>query len=174
MTSPDTPAADQSVKPLRPLFTLALLGYAALHLGFTFLSWILPQEGTTLVSRSQSAGFLDLVVMFFPLLAVLVATHIAPQAAGAKIFAMVALVEYAVAVVFGGITFLIGLGGLGWVDTFAETIDALGHVVLTVARIGLAALAGYAVLRVFLAVGGRMSLPSALQPPANPPIGPAA
>ncbi|MEU8080524.1 hypothetical protein AB0B31_34330 [Catellatospora citrea] len=166
MTTPATTSADQSIKPLRLLFTLALLGYVALHLGFQFLRWILPAENTTLISRSQSAGFLDLFLLALPLVAVLIASHVAPQLAGSKIFALVALIEYAVAIVFGGITFLIGLGGLGWVDTFPETIDALGHVVLTVARLGLVALAGYAVLRVFLALGGRVTLPAALHPPA--------
>ncbi|MFC7246861.1 hypothetical protein ACFQO7_30660 [Catellatospora aurea] len=166
MNTPVTTAADTSVKPLRLLFTLALLGYVALHLGFQFLRWILPAENTTLISRSQSSGFLDLFLMALPLLAVLIATHLSPQLPGSKIFALVALIEYAAAVVLGGVTFLIGLGGLGWVDTFPETIDALGHVVLTIARLGLVALAGYAVLRVFLALGGRVTLPSALNPPA--------
>ncbi|MEV0457075.1 hypothetical protein [Catellatospora methionotrophica] len=166
MTTPVTTSADQSVKPLRLLFTLALLGYVALHLGFQFLNWVLPAENTTLISRSQSAGFLDLFVMSFPLLAVLIATHVSPQLAGSKIFALVALIEYGVAILFGGVTFLIGLGGLGWVDTFPEAIDALGHVVLTIGRIGLIALAGYAVLRVFLALGGRVTLPTGLNPPA--------
>ncbi|GAB4058800.1 hypothetical protein [Catellatospora paridis] len=166
MTTPVTTSADQSLKPLRLLFTLALLGYVALYLGFQFLRWILPAENTTLISRSQSAGFLDLLLMAFPLVAVLIATHVAPQLAGSKIFALVALIEYAAAIVFGGVTFLIGLGGLGWVDTFPETIDALGHVVLTIARLGLVALAGYGVLRVFLALGGRVTLPAALHPPA--------
>ncbi|MEU7824513.1 hypothetical protein [Catellatospora sp. NPDC049133] len=166
MNTPVTTAADSSVKPLRLLFTLALLGYVALYLGFQFLHWILPAQNTTLISRSQSAGFLDLFLMAFPLLAVLIATHMSPQLPGSKIFALVALIEYAAAIVFGGVTFLIGLGGLGWVDTFPETIDALGHVVLTIARLGLVALAGYAVLRVFLALGGRVTLPSALNPPA--------
>ncbi|GAA1419130.1 hypothetical protein ACFQZ4_39790 [Catellatospora coxensis] len=166
MNTPVTTAADTSVKPLRLLFTLALLGYVALHLGFQFPHWILPAQNTTLISRSQSAGFLDLFLMAFPLLAVLIATHLSPQLPGSKIFALVALIEYAVAVVLGGVTFLIGLGGLGWVDTFPETIDALGHVVLAIARLGLVTLAGYAVLRVFLALGGRVTLPSALHPPA--------
>jgi hypothetical protein len=50
------------------------------------------------------------------------------------------------------------------VDTFPEAVDAFAHVALTVARLGLVALAGYAVLRVFLAVGGRISVPAALNP----------
>ncbi|MEV4410654.1 hypothetical protein [Catellatospora sp. NPDC049609] len=166
MTTPVTTGAAQSVKPLRLLFALALLGYTALHLGFKLLIWIIPAMGTTLVSRSQSAGFLDLFVMSFPLVAVLIATHVAPPLPAAKLLTVVALVEYAVSVFFGAITFLIGLGGLGYVDTFPETVDAFGHIVLTVARLGLVALAGYAVLRVFLALGGRISLPTALNPPS--------
>lgn len=165
MTTPVTTGAEQSLKPLRLLFSLALLGYAALHLGFRLLIWIIPAMGTTLVSRSQGAGFLDLFVMSFPLLAVLIATHITPQLAAAKVFTLIALVEYAVAVFFGAITFLIGLGGLGYVDTFPETIETLGAIVLTIARLGLVALAGYAVFRVFLALGGRITLPAALNPP---------
>ena len=79
MTTPVTTSADQSIKPLRLLFTLGLLGYVALHLGFQFLHWIMPADHSTLISRSQSAGFLDLFLMTLPLVAVLIATHIGPQ-----------------------------------------------------------------------------------------------
>ncbi|BCJ73980.1 hypothetical protein CS0771_35240 [Catellatospora sp. IY07-71] len=165
MTTPVTTGAGQSLQPLRLMFSLALLGYAALHLGFQLLTWIIPAMGTTLVSRSLNADFLDLLVLSFPLVAVLIATHLAPQLAAAKVLSLVALVEYAVAVFFGAIAFLIGLGGFGWVDTFPEAVQALGHMVLTVARLGLVALAGYAVLRVFLALGGRITVPAALKSP---------
>lgn len=166
MTTPVTTAADQSVKPLRLLFALAMLGYVALYLAFRFLAWIIPAEHTTLVTRSQQAGVLDLLPMALPLVAVLIATHIAPRLAAGKVLALVALVEYAVVLFLGGITFLIGLGGMGYVDTFPESIEALSHIVLTIARLGLVALAGYAVLRVFLSLGGRVALPTSLVPPA--------
>lgn len=155
-----TPASDSvstSIKPLRPLFVWALLGFAALSLVFTFLDWLIPSNDT-LASRSYVADFVDLYTVAFPLVAVLIATQIAPVLAGSKLFALIALAEYAAVLFFGAITFLIGLGyAFTTVDNLNESIGALGHIVFAVFELGIAAMSGYAVLRVFTALGGKLA-----------------
>jgi hypothetical protein len=161
-----TPAGDSvsdSIKPLRPLFVWALLGFAALSLVFTFLDWLIPSNDT-LASRSYFADFVDLYTVAFPLVAILIATQIAPALAASKVFALIALAEYAAVLFFGAITFLIGLGyAFTTVDNLNESVGALGHIVFGVFELGIAALSAYAVLRVFTALGGK--LPSTATPP---------
>ncbi len=169
MTTPESTGGPAGgIKPLRPLFAWALLGYAALSLFFTFLAWVIPVgSGDSFTQRSYFADFADLITVGMPLLAVLIATHVAPMLAGSKLMTLVALVEYAVMLFFGVLVFLVGLGyGFQNVDTASETVTALSHIVFRLAGLGFAALAAYAVLRVFTGLGGR--LPIALgRPPSQ-------
>lgn len=152
-----TPTAGTAVKALRPLFSWALLGYVALYLLFSFLSWIVPSPHDTFASRAYFAGFVDLYTIALPLLAVLIAAQIDPVLPAAKLMAGIALIEYAVALFFGAITFLIGLGyAFTGVDNLSDVIGAMRHLVIGAVELGFLALAGYAVLRVFLSLGGKL------------------
>jgi len=169
MTNPPTP--QNAVKSLRPFFAWALLGYVALLLFFEFLGWILPSGHDTFTSRSYFADFVNLYTIALPLLALLIATQIAPVLAGSKLMSAIALVEYAVVLFFGVITFLLGLGrAFDTVNRVDSAFGALRHVVMSLVELGLVALAAWAVLRLFLALGGTLPDFSARH---TPPAGPA-
>jgi hypothetical protein len=156
----NTPTLGNAVKALRPLFAWALVGYVALYLVFAFLSWLVG-SGTFTV-RSYNADFVNLYTIVLPLLAVLVATQIEPVLDISKFIAGIALIEYAVALFFGVITFLIGL-----VHGF-DGFDAFRHTVMNLVALGFLALAGYAVARVYLAVGGQLPDVNRLRPQQRP------
>jgi hypothetical protein len=152
-----TPTTGSAVKTLRPLFTWALLAYVAAYLVFAFLSWIVPSPHETFTSAAYFAGFTDLYPIVLPLLAILIATQMDSVLPGAKLMAGIALIEYAVALFFGVITFLIGLGyAFTGIDHFSDVIGAMRHLIIGLLELGLLALAGFAVLRVFTALGGKL------------------
>ncbi|MBV1850248.1 hypothetical protein [Catellatospora tritici] len=164
MTSPEPSGARvaAALQPLRVLFVLALLAYPALYLLFRFFAWIVPDAGSsTLASRSVGAGFTDLFLMALPLVAVLIATLTGPVLPGARLFSLIALAEYAFALFFGVLAYLIGLGMLEYIGVF-------DYLVLTLARLGLITLAGFTVLRIFIALGGKLTVPAALRTPEAP------
>ncbi|GHJ48698.1 hypothetical protein Cs7R123_60400 [Catellatospora sp. TT07R-123] len=160
MTTPHPSGTSVSgaLQPLRLLFTLGLLGYTALFLFFRFTGWLLPDGGSTLAGRSAGAGFTDLFHLALPLVAVLIATQAGPLLFGSRLFSVIALAEYAFAVFFGLLAFVIGLGAL-------QLGDVLQYLIMGLARLALIALAGYAVFRVFQALGGKLTIPSALRQP---------
>jgi hypothetical protein len=141
------------LNPLRPLFAWALLGYAALEIFFGFLRWAEPSR-STFAARAANTDFTTLITIGFPLLAVLIATQIQPVLGTARLVTVVALAELAAVIFFGAIAFLIGmvhvvLNTNGFVSVFS-------YVVLGIAGLAFAALAGYACFRVL----------NALNPPA--------
>lgn len=158
MTNP-TPARSISAE-LRSPRTLAawgLLGFTALYLFFAFFDWVLP--GGSFASRSAGADFTDLPVMAMPILAVLLAIHVEPVLKGARLIAMIALIEYAVAIFFGVITFLIGFGAV--FDGYYSSNDgynAFKYLIMGLATLVLFLIAAYATFRSFLSVGGKLSL----------------
>ena len=143
----------------RALAAWALVAYVAIWLFFTFFDWVLPGEGS-FSGRSAGASFDSLLVMTMPVLAVLLAAHVTPAVAGARLIAAIALIEYAVALFFGFITLLIGLGAMfDAVDTINEVFDALGYFVLGLANLGLIAIAAYVVVRSYTGLGGKLPTP---------------
>jgi hypothetical protein len=163
MTAPaPTPPAGPSGSGLaaavgspRALAAWALVGYVALFQFFEFAQWILPNGGT-FTSRSENGSFRSLVVMAMPVLAVVLATFVAPSLRAARLLTIIALVEYAVSLFFGLVTLLIGLGGiLDRVDNAKKGFNAFDYLVLGIASLVLIAAAAYVVVR-------------ALRPPPNP------
>ncbi|WP_051366736.1 hypothetical protein [Hamadaea tsunoensis] len=155
--SPQASSPSDAVKGLRPLFAWALLAYTALRLFFSFLSWIVNSDYGSFAARSANAGFVGLYTIVLPLVAVLIATQIQPALRGAKLIAMVALGEYAFALLFGALTFLISLlWGPGGSNFAAKAVNYLSHVVLGALELGLMLLAAFAVLRVFTSLGGQL------------------
>jgi hypothetical protein len=164
-------AVGRVVAAPRALAAWALLAFTALFLFFTFFSWLLGPGSFS--GRSASAGFRNLFEMALPVLAVILATYIAPVLPGARVMAVIALAEYAVALFFGVITLLIGLGAvLDNVDTAWDSFNALQYLVMGLAALALIAIAAYVTLRAFLSLGGRV--PNFTPGPATPPAPPAA
>jgi hypothetical protein len=143
-----TPASNLTKVPLRTLFAWALLGYVALDLFFEFVDWLLPEGGSSLVDRSAGADFVTLTKVGLPMVALLLATQVAPPLRESKLMALIALAEYGAIVLFGLITFLLGLGAMNGVDAS----DLLGYLVLSLAGLAIAALAGLYAFRIWSGV----------------------
>jgi hypothetical protein len=156
MTNPINRATLQSP---RALAAWALVAYVAVWLFFTFFDWVLPGDGS-FSARSAGAGFDDLRVIVMPVLAVLLAAHVTPAVPGAKLIASIALIEYALALFFGVITLLIGLGAMfDGVDRINDVFDALAYIVLGLGNLLLMAIAAYVVTRSYTELGGRLPSP---------------
>jgi hypothetical protein len=160
----------------RQLAAWALLGYAGLHLFVAFLDWVGPERFQTFANRSAvaSGAFTSLVELAMPVVAVLIAAWGTPVSS-ARLIGTVALVEYAVALFLGAITFLIGLGGLENVNG----LDVLGYLFLGLGRLALAVVAGLVTYQTWTRLGGSLaalSRPSYPAPPSSPmpPSGPVA
>ncbi|MER5459010.1 hypothetical protein ABT008_30025 [Micromonospora sp. NPDC002389] len=155
MTSPvehpptePTPAR-QATGPLRELVAIVLLGANAVFLFVTLIRLITPQGAySTVTGRAGSAfyGFVGLEAIVLPLLAVLLATHLAPVVGKAKLITQVALIEYAVSVVLGGLTLLIWTVGR---LAEAQIFDALTGVITRAAWVALFGAAAYVVWTVW-------------------------
>ncbi|MEV0877519.1 hypothetical protein AB0I85_06775 [Micromonospora echinofusca] len=154
MTSPAEPAsndatqASQLTKPLRELAAFVLLGANAVFLFVGLIRLVTPTEYSTVGGRAGSAffAFVGVEAVFLPLLAVLLATHVKPPVPKAKLITQVALGEYAVSALFGGLTFLF------WtVDRLAEgeILDAFLGLLSRVAWLALFAVAAYVVFKIW-------------------------
>ncbi|MGC4786675.1 hypothetical protein ACLQ22_02345 [Micromonospora sp. DT178] len=154
MTSPAEPAstdatqASQLTKPLRELAAFVLLGANAVFLFVGLIRLVTPTDYSTFGGRAGSAffAFVGVESVFLPLLAVLLATHVKPPVPKAKLITQVALGEYAVSALFGGLTFLF------WtVNRLAEgeILDAFLGLLSRVAWLALFAVAAYVVFKVW-------------------------
>lgn len=147
------------LQPLRPLFALALLGYVALRLFFSFLYWLFGDG--SLAMRSYNSDFAGPFNIAFPLLAVLIVAALPPRLAFSKTIAAIALAEYAAALFMGTIAYLMGLGfaASDEMRNARSTSSGIGlaqHTIMGLFQIGVMLLAAYAVVRVFRSVGGRL------------------
>ncbi|MBL6275297.1 hypothetical protein JMF97_03875 [Micromonospora fiedleri] len=151
MTSPAEPPphtptpAGQVTRPLRELAALVLLAANAVLLFVGLIRLVTPQGAySTVTGRAGSAffAFIGLEAVVLPLLAVLLATHIAPAVPKAKLITQVALVEYAVSAVLGGLTLLIWMVGR---LAEAQIFDALTGMLTRTAWVALFGLAAYVV-----------------------------
>lgn len=153
----------------RQLAAWALVGYAGLHLFVTFLDWVGPDRFQTFAARSAVAAgnFTSLVELAMPVVAVLIAVWGNDPVANARLVAMIALAEYAVALFFGAITFLIGLGGF----VNVTGLDVLGYLLLGLGRLALGALGGLVTYQAWTRLGGSLGAlgrPSYPTPPSGP------
>ncbi|MDO3682927.1 hypothetical protein [Micromonospora sp. C28ISP2-4] len=155
MTSPAEPAsgdatqASQLIKPLRELAALVLLGANAVLL-FVGLLRLLVQvdDYSTFTSRAGSTyfAFIGLESTVLPVLAVLIATVILPVVPKAKLITQVALVEYAVSLAFGALTFLIWLVGR---LADGEVLDAFLGLLTRVAWLAIFGVAAFVVFKIW-------------------------
>src|SRR4051812_965370 len=165
-----TPHARSVLASPRTLAAWALVAYVAAALFFVFLVWLTPGDGS-FGSHFTSAGFRDLFLMAMPVLAVLLATRAGPVVPGARLLTTVALVEYAVSLLFGALTLLVGFFVLVVdVNSPRSAIGVLQYVVLGLLALVLIAVAAYATYRIFLDLGGRLPPP---RPAPTAPVTPA-
>jgi hypothetical protein len=108
--NPNARSARSVTDPLRQVAASALLAGNAvfLFLGVSDLLLVVSGWATGFGARSETAfdQFAGPLAVALPLLAMLVATHLAPPLAHTRAILLVALAEYAVSAVFGVITYL--------------------------------------------------------------------
>ncbi|MGC4855567.1 hypothetical protein ACLQ24_19770 [Micromonospora sp. DT4] len=156
MTSPAEPAsadatqARQLTKPLRELGALALLGANAVFLFVGLLRLLVPAGYTDFTGRAGSSffSFVGVEAVVLPLLAVLLATHVAPVLPKAKLITQVALGEYAVSAVLGTLSMLIWTVGR---LADAEIFDALLGILTRFAWLVIFAVAAWVVFTIWRA-----------------------
>ncbi|MFI6262004.1 hypothetical protein [Micromonospora sp. NPDC051006] len=157
MTSPAEPAsadatqARQLTKPLRELAALVLLGANAVLLFVGLIRLLTPADFGTFTDRAGSTffAFIGVEAVVLPVLAVLLATHVQPVLAKAKLITQVALAEYAASALFGALTFLMWLVGR---LAEGEVLDALLGLLTRVAWLAIFAVAAYVVFTVWRAL----------------------
>ncbi|MDP9799488.1 hypothetical protein J2S43_008000 [Catenuloplanes nepalensis] len=136
------------VEPLREIAALVLLGANAVFLFLAFLRLAIGFGGRAFTDRAADAfgGFIDLVTIGFPLIAVLLAVFVTPALPRAKLIVTVALAEFAVSAFFGLLFgLLVGVVSLAADSVLAGFTALLDHLAWT-AILGLAA---YAVWTIF-------------------------
>jgi len=111
----DQPTAAEFLKPHRPLIALLLLGAAGLHLLRIYWAWLVSSgQSPSFDLRSlEAAGqFTSVPALTLPLLAVLIATMVAPVVGQAKTITLIALGEYALTVLGALITAVAGIAAV--------------------------------------------------------------
>jgi hypothetical protein len=144
-----TPASTLT-KPLRELAALVLLGATAVFLFVALLDLMIPVDfdNNDFTSRSATSfsGFINLTTIGLPLLAVLLANHINPPVARAKLITLIALIEYAVAAFFGVVFGL--LVGVVVIITDITARAGFEAFLIRVAWVAVLGIAAYALVRV--------------------------
>lgn len=146
-TPTDGTSASQFTKPLRELAALVLLGATAVLLFVAILNLIPTGEFETFTGNAAGSfdGFVSLVTIGLPFLAVLLANHIQPVLGRAKVITLVALIEYAVAAFFG-VVFGLFIGVVKIADD--SLFNALKAFLVRIALLAVLAIAAYALVRV--------------------------
>ncbi|PZG08214.1 hypothetical protein C1I95_30205 [Micromonospora craterilacus] len=155
MTSPAEPPpnaptpASQVTRPLRELAAIVLLGANAIFLFVGLIRLLAPQGPySTVTGRAGNSffAFIGLEAIVLPVLAVLLATHVAPVVPRAKLIVQVALGEYAASAVLGGLTLLIWVVGR---LAEAQLFDAMTGILARAAWVALFGIAAYVVWTVW-------------------------
>src|SRR5262249_55885704 len=150
-------AASQFTLPLRQPAAFALLVVNGLTLLFAVFDMIVIFQGwsTNFLSRVDSSfgDFVGVVSVGFPLLAVLLATHVKPALGQARLITVVALIEYGVSALFGVLCLLVGfLHGLtdtGTVTGLSPARRAFETFLIRGAWLAVLAVAALAVYQLF-------------------------
>lgn len=142
------PPAVQLTKPLRELIAFVLLGANAVLLFAGLVRLLIPAEYTTFSSRAGDAfnWFAGLQASLLPVLAMLLATHLAPVAPRAKLITQVALGECVGGGLLGALTLLIWVVGR---LAEAEVLDAFLGLLTRFAWLAVFAAAAFVVHRVW-------------------------
>lgn len=159
--SPAGPRPTGLAVPVRPLTAWALLALVAAILFFAFLTWIFPPWSGAFLDRFRVGTFTQVAVLVGPLLAVLIAVRLGPPLPRARLMGLIALIEYAVAVILGTLAFLLTLAtrfdGLDHgIYAFGGVLAGLGSIVIDLLLLALLALAGLWTYQIFTGLGGRL------------------
>jgi hypothetical protein len=156
-TGPADRSARDFTEPLRQPAAAALLVANGLVLLFAVIDMFVIFEdwpGNFLARAGASfVDFVGLVSIGFPLLAVLLATHVKPRLPQARLITIVALVEYGVSALFGAlcllVDFLHGVTGTHTILGMSPARRAFEDFLIRAAEYTLLALAALAVFQLF-------------------------
>jgi hypothetical protein len=150
--------AGPAIAPYRELGAFVLLGANAAVMAFAVISmFVVFLEDSRVTSFSSRADgefstFVGLVSIFFPLVAVLLATLIKPATPRGKMIVMVALVEYGVAAVFGLVCLFAGFIQTVGADYSGAIIDAFLTLLARLVSLVLLGFGAFLVMRIFQAL----------------------
>jgi hypothetical protein len=150
--------ASQYTKPYRLIGALVLLAINALILLVAAANLIPTGQGSNQLTEAMYTEFgyaISAITIAVPLVAVLLASHLAPVLRQAKTFALIAVIEYGVTIVLGLVSMI---GGLLWelneVKTDQYSYLTTPSVIIglfgQVGQIALVGLAGFFALMVLL------------------------
>lgn len=147
--------------PLRSLTAWALLALAGATIFFAFLIWVFPPSRTDLLDRFRVDSFTGTTALVAPLLAVLVAGRLGAPLPQARLVGLVAVIEYAVALLLGSLAFLTTIASQfddldRGVYAFGGVLQGIGDLVIPLLRLCLLALAGLWSYQIFADLGGRL------------------
>jgi hypothetical protein len=161
--NPSAPAAAQTkdpvavTAPLREWGALLLVLATGLFLLYALIDLVFaPGEaarfgvtvGFSLRADSHYGDFVGLVPIAFPLIAVLLATHVKPVGPRAKLVTLLALVDYAVAGLLGLITLFVAF--FHQMTSDGQAVSGLLTLVERLTWLVVFAFAGFVVLRIYL------------------------
>jgi hypothetical protein len=139
----------------RALVAWAIIGYPALFLFFEFFELILP--GGSFAGRAAGAEFRSLTINAIPVLAVVLAAYVGPPIPAARLLARIALIEYAVTLIFGSLTLVVGLVAVvDGVNSAQSGLGAMRYVVMGATELGMIAVVASVALRAYTGLGGKL------------------
>jgi hypothetical protein len=159
-TGGEAKPADQFTRPLRQPAAFVLLAANGLILLFAVMDLfaIFENWANNFLIRADSSfnEFVGVVSIGFPLLAVLLATHLKPPVPQARLITVLALVEYGVSALFGVlcllVSFLHGLMATGTTLGLSPIRSSVEEFVVRAGSLAVLAVAALAVFHVFQGV----------------------
>lgn len=157
-TQPENPATEEKrasefTKPVRDLLAFVLLGANAVLLFFAVVDLLIPYDfdprGFTGRADAQFGSFAGFVPVVFPLVAVLITTHIAPASARSRLITLAALIEYAVSALFGVVCMFAAFVGTVESGTFSSVRAGFENFLRQLVQLAVLAAVGYLLARVW-------------------------
>ncbi|MEV0648902.1 hypothetical protein AB0I28_26975 [Phytomonospora sp. NPDC050363] len=150
MTSQTTDTADKetaavSTKPLRPIIAIALIAASGLMILLNLVQVLLAETFSTAASSARISD--NAVILFGPVLAVLLVSHVKPVLGESKVFSLVALIEYGLVLLLDLIFLVVRIIETG---SSTDAGDLIVAVLFHLTYMALAGVALFVVLKVFL------------------------
>lgn len=150
MTSQTTDTADKdtaavSTKPLRPIIAIALIAASGLLILLDLVRVFLAETFSSGAASAQVSS--SFVVLVAPVLAVLLLSHVKPVAGEAKVFSLVAVIEYGLVLLLDLIFLVVRIIETGSTSDAGDLIVAVLSHLTYMALVGVAL---FVVLKVYL------------------------
>lgn len=152
-TQPQEKPASEFSKPWRELAALVLLAANAVLLFLAIVDLMIPYafdpSGFTVRAARLFDSFAGTVAIGFPLVAVLITTHIPPRPPRSRVVTLTALIEYAVSALFGVICIFAGFVGTVDSGEFPSVRAGMEDFLRNLVHLCVLGVVAYLVLRVW-------------------------